>query len=415
MFKFTILFALTYSNPLTCNINLPQLNEHTTKPDDKFLIALLKWGPTNQVYGFYETAQLAHILGRVLVVSPMFAGAKSTASVGSKYLSSIRFPLNLRVDIEEISKNQPVVSLDTYNRICKETTTAFIYKTPREPQRIIEFQDATNFTFKKFDMLNKIGPVNDKNAWQPFIGIEDKCAVYVMPYRSIKNPEPDILTDKAVDFPPFIHKLADGFMTDLTLGVHWRYNKDWKMRCGKVNPPKECRILSELNPTLIAEVIFEHVESFSFTKEAKNYNIYISSPPDQNKFLKKVSDHLKQISKEKYRTFTTIELREWMMNHVPSACDTIQEYFEDVLSTVEQAILSKSISFLPWPSSSWSGRIIQLRKPRQLYFQNEFFSPKVLNETEYYLKTREVAKSERAWDLVELLSDAGDKFRDEDL
>ena len=38
------------------------------------------------------------------------------------------------------------------------------------------------------------------------------------------------------------------------------------------------------------------------------------------------------------------------------------DYFWEVLSLVEQAILVESDDFISWPASSWSSRVLYLRK-----------------------------------------------------
>ena len=351
-----------------CTHNLPQVLEYpAVDKKTKFLLPILKWGPTNQVYGFFESAQLAHILGRVLVVPPMF----QHGSVRGRYLDDINVPVGLRTNLGVISRNQPTVSLETYKKYCPETRTAFLTRAiaPNMMERIYQFQDATNFTFKHFERLEKIGPVGERNDWAPYMDNPDKCVVYVLPYRSIIRPDNDILTAEAVAMPEYIHNLRKEFTTDqgttnhhIDYTFHWRYNKgDWSHRC-KANfhkVPKECHFMKNLDDAGVQRVFSNHNLNETLSAQDKIV-IYIASPPSEAKFIARIVNELKKHHPNNIY-MTTADLKPWLEKNDVRNCKYARTYFEEVLSVLEQCILSSAKQFFPWPSSSWSGRVVQLR------------------------------------------------------
>lgn len=351
-----------------CEHKLPELYEYpNVNKRTKFLLPILKWGPTNQVYGWFESCQLAHILNRTLVVPPMF----QHGSVRGRYLDDINVPVGLRTNLGVISQNQPTVSLETYKKFCPETRTAFLTRAiaPNMMERIYQFQDATNFTFRHFEKLEKVGPVGEKNDWEPYLDNPDRCVVYVLPYRSIIRPENNILTDQAIDMPDYIHRLRKEFVTlsgstDLHIDFtfHWRYNKgDWSQRC-KSNfhkVPKECHFMKNLDDQAIEKVFSNHNLNSNLTAQDRTV-LYISSPPSEANFIKRIVSRLHKTHPNNIY-MTTADLKLWLSKHKVKNCEYARTYFEEVLSVLEQCILSSSQQFFPWPASSWSGRVVHLR------------------------------------------------------
>lgn len=277
------------------------------------------------------------------------------------------------MNIEEISRNQKVTDFESYNKFCPETTTAFM--TAQRPaanmDRIYDFLDATNYTFKKFDKLTKYQS-KIQNDVGPYETVRDRCVVYVLPYRSMKNPEIDILATKnnkilekfspSIDFPDFVKELSEEFSLEyFGFGIHWRFNKnDWGSRCKFKKPPAECEIREEMsNVIAVSKVLLKQINAIDLAHKS----VYISCPPSEIEFIKLVGDSLR-VFDENLEVKSTADMFDFLKeNRKLNTCRVGLKYFDEILSVVEQSLLTQVEHFLSWPVSSWSGRVHQLRNP----------------------------------------------------
>ena len=100
--------------------------------------------------------------------------------------------------------------------------------------------------------------------------------------------------------------------------------------------------------------------------------MYIASPPSESPFITKLVEKLK-IEHENTVYLTTKQLSDWLSNHQIRNCRYARIYNSELVSILEQAILANTKKFFPWPSSSWSGRVIQLR-PEKVRMKERGFS-----------------------------------------
>lgn len=68
---------------------------------------------------------------------------------------------------------------------------------------------------------------------------------------------------------------------------------------------------------------------------------------------------------DKSKIYDSSDLIKWLKSKYGS-CKFYQDYEGEVISLVEQSILTSALDFLLWPSSSWSSRIADLRTQRAM-------------------------------------------------
>ena len=85
----------------------------------KFLLPILKWGPNNQIRGFYESLRLAIDTDRILVIPPMFRHLYDQ-------LSEKNVPAYVRLNLEAINHFHKMVSLDEYKSACRNQIESVI-------------------------------------------------------------------------------------------------------------------------------------------------------------------------------------------------------------------------------------------------------------------------------------------------
>ena len=115
---------------------------YKTDPD-RYLITILKWGPNNQVLGFYEAMEISKILNRTLVYVPMFK--HKTDVQNSKDFIDYKIRLNTAGISNFIStKDWTEISSE-----CSKPTAVFLPQwvppTGSVISRILEFERATNY------------------------------------------------------------------------------------------------------------------------------------------------------------------------------------------------------------------------------------------------------------------------------
>ena len=98
---------------------------------------------------------------------------------------------------------------------------------------------------------------------------------------------------------------------------------------------------------------------FSTAIDLEHRSVYIACPPGEAKFIESVAAHIRE---DGILVHTTETLTEWLKdNRKVNTCEVAITYFEEVLSIVEQRLLTQVEHFLSWPVSSWSGRVHQLQ------------------------------------------------------
>lgn len=109
--------STTSSCPSPAPLNHPTTPTHNTN-SDSFLFPILKWGPTNQVDGLFESIKLAVITNRTLVLPPMYVHFTDHRTVASEASSnntcSTCIDPSVRVNTQEIVKFVRSVTPEVY-------------------------------------------------------------------------------------------------------------------------------------------------------------------------------------------------------------------------------------------------------------------------------------------------------------
>ena len=145
----------------------------------------------------------------------------------------------------------------------------------------------------------------------------------------------------------------------LTLGVHWRFSQDdWGQRCDaeifeREHPneqmPVECELMNKLNMSTLAQTLAGY---------SKGGDVYIAAPPSEWSRIQELS----LVSGDKYDVEVVYgEMLEEVLATYFGDCEWYKKWKGEILSLVEQAILSGTDEFMEWLNSSWSGRVRELR------------------------------------------------------
>ena len=173
--------------------------------------------------------------------------------------------------------------------------------------------------------------------------------------------------------------------------VDWRFSVgDWSRRCSEdriverkgsrttksVNQNAECQMFDNMTVENVAAAIVKYItksvkansnDQISNTvskkspKSSQNLTkIYIASPADEFAFLNKVREKIES-------EFPTLKIHlsndfEQKLDESYKNCKFYKQHKGEVLSLLDQAVATESVNFLKWPASSWSGRVMTLRK-----------------------------------------------------
>lgn len=311
---------------------------YKTDPD-KYLIPIVKWGPNNQILGFYEAMDLARQLNRTLVFTPMFKHATDKTNKQT----SISYDVRLNVD--GISSFVSSVSWQEAHVKCHDGLIDTVYLPQWMPpggppvERVKEFEDCTNFNifnqtmlvhpkthhvqFRNgvttypnnkllYDLKTKLGVVGADDQVRKNITFvydtPEKCAILAMPYKLLKPFKPNVIAKrfKAYDLPKYIEDMVWEFEQTIVdemdverddleyvfdVTMHWRYNKgDWSNRCMSTargggataeqtaSRQEQCKLLKDINATFVASCItdwWELTETQSEAEVNERINVYI--------------------------------------------------------------------------------------------------------------------------------------------
>ena len=128
------------------NIKIPK---YRLNPN-KYLSAVLPWGPNNQIRGLMETILLAIKLDRTLVVPPFFKHKIEANDDQSAYAMST--DPTLWLDISKLSTLIPIITFDELRTKCKSWEVIFLAKpVDKGPifDRFASFQSFSGLTFLK--------------------------------------------------------------------------------------------------------------------------------------------------------------------------------------------------------------------------------------------------------------------------
>ena len=105
----------------------------------------------------------------------------------------------------------------------------------------------------------------------------------------------------------------------------------------------------------------ENLNSFkNFFKFINYFCCYIAAPLSETGTIQVIAGNA-----EKSKIYDSSDLIKWLKSRYGS-CKFYQDFEGEVISLVEQSILTSATDFLLWPSSSWSSRIADLRQQRAM-------------------------------------------------
>ena len=170
---------------------------HRTNPDS-FLYPILKWGPTNQVQGLFESIKLAIKTNRTLVLPPMFLHFNDKQSISeNKIIDS-----SIRINTNAIRKFINTVSPSEYYKKCGRTAEKLII-----PAGDSLYGPNTRL-FQYYSGMDLVSPTRlAKVETTKNVSEIGECMVLSRPYRNIPLNVKMEFRLNVVDLPEYIYEL----------------------------------------------------------------------------------------------------------------------------------------------------------------------------------------------------------------
>ena len=391
---------------------------HKLNPD-KFLLPILNWGPNNQMTGLYESMALAVSLDRTFVMPPMFrhefdAKIKSQPFIGvesranplkiREYLSTVpvsymKEMCNNSISIGFIQHNPKVGSRFNRIRDFESATGMKIASSTKNLMIIPNLPSLTDLENWPLEQQNKgvVHDINDTLAWNYDYNSEEKCAVWILPYMSMKytygwQRQRDEQSRQVyellrhIEMPKYITDVANLFIDTFYeprgdspgfnnfFAVHWRFDtKDWQRGCTLSGNSRSdlCNLIESITPKDVAGALLYHMaEKLDVNNHNMNnifkYGLYIASPSDSRNMVNAVIEIMKGFwlyrgeDVDQLRYYSSSFLDFWLEQKFPN-CENFNKDSETI-SLLEQGIVMESKSMLTSTSSSWSLRVTNKRK-----------------------------------------------------
>lgn len=357
---------------------------YPTNPDS-FLFPILKWGPTNQIQGLFESVKLAINTNRTLVLPPMFLHFNDKQSTYSKrqWRGRVIDP-SVRINTNGLLSFVRTVPPETYYEKCGKFADINIL-----PSADAIFGPNT----RSWQELTGIKIVNDKKeASTPIshdLQAHGRCAILSRPYKEIPLVIKSELTLDVVDLPSYIYKLLDDFVSgvirndgfsynrqrefnNIDWAIHWRFSVgDWSRRCDESQLDQrikrqqdECRMLKLITVDNVAQVLHAYIKSKGSRRPEKKVRIFIASPPGEFEFLDKVRHVMDSYNPGNYKTYLSRDFESYLDGRYAGSnnCSFYSGAKGEVLSLADQSVAVNAAHFIKWPGSSWSGRVQILRQ-----------------------------------------------------
>ena len=377
---------MTYQQINTENLNYKRA---IITEDTQFLFPIFPYGPNNQVHSFFESLKVAEVLNRTMVLTPMYRHSTDTKSDRDPYISPY-----LRMDMPTILQRYTLANPDDALEACGyKFDKLLISKKRKDWKRARLFQEYFGINIPKWKKpsFEKLEVHTDQEILN-YYHTDEKCVIMYQPFKNILNL---IGEYELLRFPKFVYDIASRFETtnNYDLTIHWRYNKkDWGQRC--VNHihernARQCNIINiGLSPFDLYDLVIKFYENFE-TSLFRNYpvKIHIATPPTEINFVEDAKELIYQsIDDERISITTTNDMETFLRKNYDMECRVFRDYWNELVSLIEQAIVEKSGVFYFWPLSTWSERIIDLRN-----YQN----PKDSNYFDIIDKLAEVRKDQK--------------------
>ena len=410
-----------------CPISMKKSNKGSGSQSTKLanntrvILPILKWGPTNQIAGFYETRKIAEFLDSKMVIPPFYLTNHDEKWSQEKFWSQpekLLVPAKIRVNVDELEDSNEAITLGQFKKHCSDNKDFAILLTDSDPMYlynrirlferitkidILAFAPGHDWKYKPKDRNVKFGenmeiypdinifkkncegiPLNDKtwikSNWKKYYteaAKSRKCLVLLGPYRTIgKNDDinQDIPLD--ADFNKPVKAIAKKFLEKygkMTLGLHWRYNEqDWSKRCTNRfvertlrENPIECKYMKDLSYDKLARQLMSKARNITDDKMDKSNQttyLYLASPPAMNLTMKRMAKYASSHTTNGNITFLYQKHLLELLDENFKSCKWLNLYRNEIASLAEQAILVSSKEFIYFSlDSSWGRRIIDRR------------------------------------------------------
>ena len=343
----------------TCLIPENQRIEYEIDSQAILLLPILKWGPTNQIWGFFEMINLSKKLNATLTVPPMLKHSFDN-------ISEVVIPADIRLNIQGISEVVKIAGIDQFKSNCEKHTVIIDSRKPIYGPNIASFANSTGIKVEilpKSDNVTQID-LNQFKSLYRFLtvlkNLNQKCFIFSRPFGSIKKSREKHFPYSAVKLPEYIEELGKKFLQNktITAALHWRYTTDdWGNRCNKLDSiryldkpealklvQEECRFFGQ-NGTIVNKM----------TTILKLENlVFIAAPtvPESKIFLDKLRSGLSGT-----KIISSFDVLEFL-----TSINCSKQYLGEISSMVDQFICLQANEFYEWRASSWSGRVRNLRE-----------------------------------------------------
>nr|XP_039265825.1 uncharacterized protein LOC120341394 [Styela clava] len=384
---------------------------------DKFLLPILANGPNNQIIGLREAALVAIKLNRTLVI-PKFFKHISDSQIGSGVGTMTFIYPGHRLEVKDFCRFMSCISMEEFQQTCGYQIDAVMHLSRYSEADLKKFESIIGMKILNQDIsrakksngvkLVPRKPIDPEFKFRKFrpdeipelFSTSKRCVIYPRPLYNLQfarldlknkgkgrliSSETDLQTSSDTRLwlslsyysrsPEYISQIAKSFIS-LEMGkkqfisVHWRYNKDdFMKRCQiditHANEMKLtlCRNALLIKPTDIAMAIEDKI--ISLRKEGKlqhNPHLYFAAPPSERKIIEGVAKIL--FDRQGMTTFSSVDVEEFMKVRYNS-CPSLERHFNDIMSTTEMEICTRSLVFLGSVRSSWTDNVKSMRLTSQ--------------------------------------------------
>ncbi|XP_077991753.1 uncharacterized protein LOC144445973 [Glandiceps talaboti] len=366
-------------------VNNVQLKTSNTNKKYLFPILLGNQGPNNQLQSFKISAVIAAYRDRTLVLTPFFN--HFTVNTFDQ-----RHP-NETIDVEVIKKLLPVATMEEYLQECNnrvdvlfsgvnvtnDVTKTYYNSVLSYVQALIEeFTKLSGVRipnmYKEPEKVIQL-PDHIPNGYTPFWKVssmpglfqsDSRCVGIAYPYgllgRFYYHDYSPILS-KYVLRPAMIRKLAQDvikgyFKNKNFLGIHWRYNEEWKKQWCFMNSEhdrKACQALNSTSSEFVVRIVKNIMVAYNLS------GVFLGTPL-------KPEDPLIRAFRHNIRNFVTSSII--IDDDFPGADDL--EFDNYKISMFEQEICKHSTIFLASSRSSWSEIVGEERMQNTLLIPDVF-------------------------------------------
>ncbi|XP_039262014.2 uncharacterized protein LOC120338144 isoform X1 [Styela clava] len=371
---------------------------------DKFLYPVGRWGPNNQLFGFFEAIFVAVVLNRTFVLPRFVKHYRDKQRYSTEFTSPSHY-----VDAEYYCKFISCITLESFQKACGFKIDAIMNT---KYMKINHFDDIKRHSGMRFSpglsdlselLLPPNGTSEEKNELtftarevQMYFKTQAKCVVYPYPIFDLRTynargkriklhsskpskpfyearnsslPDDVDLFESILSHykrPLFIRQIAEHFHRRVIngnpfLSIHWRYNeRDFLSEFHCNNRDINKKICSQAKSFTI-EDFFQKIGEKLDDIEKKGFNIthvYYAAPPNSLLMMKPLSKLLRE--NRGIDIFSSKELIQFLKSEYKN-CEFLTKHFDDIISTTEMEICSRGFAFMGSQGTTWTANVIKSR------------------------------------------------------